>query len=371
MGPDNEHTPDAPTPPEKRGAGTYQMLWDCRFCGTQKLLGLTHRHCPNCGAAQDPEWRYFPAEEDMVAVEDHQYVGADKICPACEQPNSAASTYCSECGADLATGEPAPSMGTRDLGRGIAEVHTRRDVVKDKFDAEMARVGVTEAGGRRWLGLSGRMWGIIGVVVLVLAIVGVIYAVTYQREASGQVADMSWERVIAVQVFQRIPSEGWQDQVPGDAHSVSCSERKRGEEQVQVGSHQECRDVDQGDGTFRRVCEAVPDYESRDVYDTFCRYSVNRWVTARDEKVAGAGTASAPYWPEVTFAAAGLGGLGQEREAARDEVYTVVIETSDGEQQTCRFEEEAEWSRFTVGMDVTFKAGISGSPDCETLAPVD
>ena len=54
---------------DRHGAGTYQMLWDCKFCGTQKLLGVTHRHCPNCGAAQDPERRYFPAEADMVALE--------------------------------------------------------------------------------------------------------------------------------------------------------------------------------------------------------------------------------------------------------------------------------------------------------------
>src|SRR5688572_28230933 len=48
-------------PANTSGEQVFQMLWDCRFCGTSKLLGLDHRHCPNCGAAQDPEWRYFPA----------------------------------------------------------------------------------------------------------------------------------------------------------------------------------------------------------------------------------------------------------------------------------------------------------------------
>ena len=55
---------------------------------------MTHRHCPNCGRPRTGQ-RYFPAEEDMAR---HPYVGADKICPACQQPNNAASTYCTECG---------------------------------------------------------------------------------------------------------------------------------------------------------------------------------------------------------------------------------------------------------------------------------
>ena len=27
----------------------FEMLWDCSYCSAKKLLGLTHRHCPNCG----------------------------------------------------------------------------------------------------------------------------------------------------------------------------------------------------------------------------------------------------------------------------------------------------------------------------------
>ncbi len=39
---------------------TYEMLWDCKYCGQRKNLGLSHRHCPNCGAPQDPAARYYP-----------------------------------------------------------------------------------------------------------------------------------------------------------------------------------------------------------------------------------------------------------------------------------------------------------------------
>ena len=40
--------------------GVYEMFWDCAFCGTTALLGVTNRHCPNCGAPQDETRRYFP-----------------------------------------------------------------------------------------------------------------------------------------------------------------------------------------------------------------------------------------------------------------------------------------------------------------------
>ena len=39
---------------------SYQMLWDCRHCGSEGLLGLDHKHCPGCGGAQDTGSRYFP-----------------------------------------------------------------------------------------------------------------------------------------------------------------------------------------------------------------------------------------------------------------------------------------------------------------------
>ena len=60
----------------------YEMLWDCAYCATPKLLGKSHRHCPKCGAPQDPERRYFPADSEKVAVEDHVPVGglAGAVC---------------------------------------------------------------------------------------------------------------------------------------------------------------------------------------------------------------------------------------------------------------------------------------------------
>ena len=39
-------------------------LWACRYCGSRKLLGKSHRHCPSCGAPQQNAPRYFPADAE-------------------------------------------------------------------------------------------------------------------------------------------------------------------------------------------------------------------------------------------------------------------------------------------------------------------
>ena len=62
---------------------------DCKHCGQKGLLGHSQRHRPCCGAGQDPKTRYFPKKGEEVAVKDHKFVGADKVCPACSHPMAA------------------------------------------------------------------------------------------------------------------------------------------------------------------------------------------------------------------------------------------------------------------------------------------
>lgn len=354
------------TPAQRHGAGTYQMLWDCKFCGTQKLLGLTHRHCPNCGAAQDPAWRYLPAEADMIAVEDHKFVGVDRICPACSQPNSAASHFCSACGADLSGAQQAVVQEGRELGTGIAETDTRRDVVKDQFDAEMARVRAS-APPRRMFGLTSSQW-IVGLVLvlLVLCVGAAIYALTYSKQAAGTVTAQTWERTITIEDFRPRTSADWDERVPGDAYNTTCRERQRGTERVQVGSREECRDQPKGDGSFERICQNVPIYQDQPVYDQWCTFTVDRWDFARTVKTEGQGTVPAPIWPLVALST-GTGRYGQEREGPREAIYRVSVRDAEGGSHTCRFDDEARWRPFSVGASVTLKLNIAGDADCDTL----
>jgi hypothetical protein len=101
----------------------YEMVWDCRYCGAKKLLGLTHRHCPNCGAQQDPNARYFPADHEKVAVQNHEFVGADVQCRYCGGASSKRAHNCGQCGAPLVEGaavQPRPHVSPQPLAAAVA-----------------------------------------------------------------------------------------------------------------------------------------------------------------------------------------------------------------------------------------------------------
>jgi hypothetical protein len=350
----------------KHGEGVYQMLWDCRFCGAEKLLGLTHRHCPACGAAQDPEWRYFPAEEDMIRVEDHVFVGADKLCPACGQPNSAANAFCGECGADLSEAKEVDAGERIDLGTGIMEADTRRDVVKEKHEAEMQRIKAEERRQPVFLGLTKmQLWIIAGVVLIVAIVAGIIYAVTYRKKVEGRVENLTWERVIDIEDYRPRDDGDWQRSMPSEAYGRDCYDKQNGTKKVQVGSHEECSQVKQGDGTFERVCEDVPDYEDQPVYETWCDYKIDRWEKAREVTASGEGKDPPPDWPTYTLGE-GDGTYGQEQKGAEHEKYTVVIK-ADGKTHKCSFGDQAEWEQYAIDMEVDLKLNVSDDADCDTL----
>src|SRR3954465_10076373 len=84
----------------EKSEGVYEMFWDCAFCDTKALLGVTNRHCPNCGAPQDETKRYFPPPgKEVVAT--LAFDGVDLKCPACGTPNGAKANNCRQCGSPL------------------------------------------------------------------------------------------------------------------------------------------------------------------------------------------------------------------------------------------------------------------------------
>jgi hypothetical protein len=90
--------------------GTYQMWWDCDQCGTEKLLGVDHRHCPNCGQVQNEDRRYFPPQSEAVPTKYNPH--PDHECPYCGAPSSAAANNCCTCGGPMDGSEPAPKRPT-------------------------------------------------------------------------------------------------------------------------------------------------------------------------------------------------------------------------------------------------------------------
>lgn len=346
---------------------TYEMLWDCKYCGTTRLLGLTHRHCPSCGAPQDATARYFPPDTERVAVEDHQFVGADLRCVACGEANGARSQHCRHCGAPLAG---AASVAVR-----ADQVHATGEFGGDSAATARAELLAGPAPApptppasprRKGLGIlagCGCLLALAGLAALVAALL------FWRREATVEVTGHAWERQIAVERFGRTTETAWCDSPPAGGRELSRTRQERSTRQVADGQECKTRKRDQGDGTFKEIEECQTKYRSEPVLDDRCTYEVMKWSVARTATARGDSTADAPRWPD-----AGISRTGQcegcEREGSRTETYTLRLREAGGAtERTCSLP-EARWAAARVGQRYRSQVNpLTGAIDCSALDP--
>jgi len=372
--PDAAEAPIAPTG-RRLDAPVYEMLWDCRFCGTRKLLGKTHRFCPNCGAPQDPDARYFPSDDEKVAVGDHVYYGADRVCPACGTANSAAASFCGQCGAPLtAAAEASRRASESRSAEGSFDAGALRDAGGERRAVPRQAAQQRVAGGSP--GAVPVRW--IAGVLVVLALAGcmLLYALTRTEPATVTVVDLAWSRSIDIERFGPTHLGAWCDEMPAGAYGVSRHQEVRYTQQVPDGQECEVARIDNGDGTYREETHCYTTYRSEPVYADRCEFTVDRWQHARTVEAHGAGADDEPRWPALGLARnAGSAGacVGCEREAGRHERYTVYFERA-GERARleCAFDDIDEWRPFVPGDRWQLEVRkITGSPNCGSLRAVD
>ncbi len=355
---------------------TYQMLWDCTYCGAQGLLALDHKHCPSCGGAQDPSWRYFPTAEQKIAVEDHVFTGKDLICAACSTPTAAGSKFCGNCGSDLDT---AKEVGTREEQSTLQGTDFSADDAKKARDEHKAFTKAERA--TKMAGGSGAppppkksssllpKIGIAALVVFVIACLGCVGVFAFWKKDASLVAKgHSWERSIAVEKMQEVRESAWQDEVPRGAENLRCSSEKRSTKKVQDGETCRTKRKDNGDGTYSESTKCTPKYTSEPVYDEKCSYQIQKWKVSRTEKASGTSVKDTPKWPAVRLAKTGSC-LGCEREGKRSETYTVAFKMDGSETKSCNLAQD-RWRSVKVGSKWVGKVGVmSGSLDCSELKP--
>jgi len=345
--------------------GTYQMLWDCKFCGTEKLLGLTHRFCPNCGAAQEPETRYFPSDEDKVTVEDHRYHGADVICPACGTANGGAANNCQQCGSPLESGEKASTMDEQRRAEAASfESSGSRDVAQERLQADLQQAEAQQAKK------GGLPWPLIIFGVIFLGIIGFfVVNAFWTRPDTVEVVGHSWEREIEIEQLTAVEDDEWCDQMPDGAYSIERRSEQRDTRQVEDGEECEVVRKDNGDGTFseERVCE--PTYRDEPIMDNKCYFTINRWEVERSAEAAGVGLDEEPVWPELELAREG-NCVGCEREGERIERYIVELQLSSNDETVTCPRPQDDWQALSVG--TTWEVNVSmltGQVNCASLEP--
>jgi len=314
--------------------GFYEMLWDCEFCGTKGLLGKSQRHCPECGAKQDADKRYFPQEGQEIKVEGHKYEGSDRYCPACNNPQSAAGKNCQNCG--------SPMDGSKEV-KGVA--------------APVAPPPPKKS----------RSWILILIVVIV-AIVGIVMGVRYcnrTKDATGKVVAHAWERTVSIQEYGDDRAEAWRNEVPREAREVTCHRAQRSTKRVKDG--ETCRDEkhDKKDGTFEIVKKCTPKYRSEPVEDDKCRFVVTRWKNIDKKMSNGAGMniTDPPGLPP-----AGMPQMtGARRPGGHQDVYYLDLDVpgADPPKQRCAVD-DAAWKKYADGAAVTVQVKAKdGKVDCD------
>lgn len=79
---------------------TFEHFWSCPSCHTDRLLAVTHAHCPSCGRPRALAALRFPGWDEVLTAADHPFAGADRAC-ACGATWSAAAHHCGSCGRAL------------------------------------------------------------------------------------------------------------------------------------------------------------------------------------------------------------------------------------------------------------------------------
>lgn len=342
----------APAPPQPEGEeDVYEMLWDCKYCGQRKNLGLSHRFCPTCGGPQDAGARYFPEDHEKIAVRNHPFVGADVSCPSCKHWNSNNAKCCTNCGGPLTGG---------------ASAQLRPDQVSGQANAGAPPL----AQGAPPAPASGKKWSGILIALLVVAVLGGIGVACTKlfakRDGSFEVADRAWLRTIQVERYDLVRQSAWCDERPPGGVERSRAKAQRSTNKVADGQTCVTKKKDRGNGTFKQERECTPKYKEVPVYADKCEYDVPAWKNYRTLKAEG-GEASTPDWPKVDITRTGMC-MGCEREGSREEKYTVkFLDAKTKELSTCDTGME-KWKAFSKGSKWDGQVGVyTNVVDCDSL----
>ena len=342
---DIESNEDSEIEREGNDKKVYEMLWDCSNCGTKKLLGKTQPFCPSCGGKQDPTTRYFPPEEEQVAVEDHDYVGADKVCPYCKSANAAKATFCTQCG--------GPMDGSKSA-----------DLVQDPTDVAH---NATQQKNPKESDASGNTKKIvIGALAAVAVFVGV--CVFWKSTTQLKLTRLTWEKTVPVERYKSVSKNQWCSSMPIDAYNIFRTREKNGTKKIADG--ETCRKVkkDRGNGTFRYVEKCRTKYREEATYANKCRYMVDRWALQRTAKASG-GLTDTIKWPVVNYHKCAFKRKGCEKTGVKKESYYAhFVNPKKNKIYKCDLKAEAKWRSYTEGDFYKAKIGvISNSINCDSI----
>ena len=321
--------------------------WDCSSCG-RKMIPGRYKHCPGCGKGRGEDVKFYIADPNDVVASDVPEQGPDWMCEYCESYNPDSAKFCANCGAERS-------------GKTYFDIQKEQEAKQQPQQMPVTRSAPSRGGWIKWA-------------LIALAVLAAVFFLGRPHDSDASVTAKSWQRQIAVEVYQWVKDSGWS--LPDGAVMQSSSREIRTYRDVFDHYETRTRQVpesyitgystqyrDMGNGYFESY--QVPEYGTRyrteeyqekiyrqePVYDTWYEYTEQRWEY--DRTLTASGTDDAPYWPELTLAA------DTEREGGRDEEYRMVCTDKDGA-HSLRMT-QAEWEKYKVGDNVVLTISASGT----------
>ncbi|NLE84458.1 MAG: hypothetical protein GX603_08090 [Chloroflexi bacterium] len=293
--------------------GYIELVWTCDSCGTRNPGAI--KSCTACGAPQpigvkfekvDPDTFNFIKDEALVR---QAQAGPDKHCPYCGTRNLAEAETCIKCGGDLTVGATSRPSG----------VILEDDAVppQPQKTATQPEVAPQRKPLPKWALI------VIALVLLACCVSGVVYFTRMSQtdQLDATVTQTYWQRQVALEAYQLVKANDWEDLIPPNANIYDCQLRHRYNSDTPVQDATEvCGEpytVDTGTG-FGEVAQDCY-YE---VYEYYCTYDTMQWVVINTLVEDGYGTNA--IWPSTSL------GMSQ-RLGTPTERYTITFTTNSGE----------------------------------------
>ena len=350
---------------------TVEGKWDCEYCGTTHIPGLT-KVCPNCGNPVSEGQKYYLSGDPMSLPAIRESDGAEWVCRYCGTYNHHDAKTCVNCGGDLAGAEDYFSQGKKykeipvERNTTVSREHTTAKAVNLEAKNENKEIPLVLKKAPIWLKVAA-VW------MILVSIIGTIFM---PHTVSATVVEKSWHREQEVEVYKTVEDGGWY--LPEGAHDEyqtweinHYNHVLKGYETVPVQKSRQVYDgeacsiytTSNGDGSFdvHESCHSTyrtewyTDYEQRavyedvPVYDWYYHYQIERWVP--EETLTAEGKTNSIYWPTKELSE-------NERYGATKERYTVVVEAK-GREHSSKVSEQ-QYLDAVVGNDVKIKMNSLG-----------
>lgn len=364
----------------KSSKNTFEMFWNCPHCGTKKLLGVTHRHCPNCGAAQDESKRYFPPDGEEIALHNHIYYGIDWDCQYCSTPNSKKSNNCVNCGGPKDGSLEVNLIGennkiiknTTKVTNEVSSTSINKNTITPPNDIyysnneAIKRQSYIHLESKKNKSTSSNFLIGLAVLIFVFFIGFLIYGFNHITPSVGTVVHKSWERTTNIEEYRTIHDNNWCSSIPSDAYNISKKKEIKSYDKVKTGEVCHTVKEDNGDGSFskNRYCDDT--YKSVPVYANMCYYSINRWKFSHNLKSNGTDD-NTPHWPSLSNEVLNESNhLGNQRAIQGAERYYVIFSYFDEQipkEISCNYS-QVNWNSFEKNGTRTINIRMIGGANC-------